>query len=37
VEALNEREAQLALREQIEDGNLEDFIDNDDFEWSNGK
>lgn len=37
VEALNDREAQLALRDEIENGNLDDFIDNDDFEWNNGK
>lgn len=35
VEALSEREAQLALRNEIENGNIDDF-DND-FEWNNGK
>lgn len=37
VEALSEREAQLALRNEIENGNMDDFIDSDDFDWNNGK
>jgi hypothetical protein len=37
VEALSEREAQLALRNEIENGNIDDFIDSDDFEWNNGE
>lgn len=36
VEALSEREAQLALRNEIENGNIDDFVDND-FEWNNGE
>ncbi|CRL03375.1 CLUMA_CG016184, isoform A [Clunio marinus] len=35
VEALSEREAQLALRNEIENGNIDDFVDSDDFEWNN--
>jgi len=37
---LSEREAQLALRNELENGNLDvdnDFIDNEDFEWNSGK
>lgn len=37
MEALSEREAQLALRNEIENGNIDDFIDSDDFEWNNGE
>lgn len=37
VEALSEREAQLALRNEIENGNIDDFIDSDDFDWNNGE
>lgn len=37
MEALSQREAQLALRNEIENGNIDDFIDSDDFEWNNGK
>lgn len=36
VEALSEREAQLALRNEIENGNIDDFVDTD-FEWNNGE
>lgn len=36
MEALSEREAQLALRNEIENGNIDDFVDND-FEWNNGE
>lgn len=36
MEALSEREAQLALRDDIENGNIDDFVDND-FEWNNGE
>lgn len=37
VEALSEREAQLALRNEIENGSMDDFIDSDDFDWNNGE
>jgi hypothetical protein len=37
VEALSEREAQLALRNEIENGNIDDFIDNEDFDLNNGE
>lgn len=37
MEALSEREAQLALRNEIENGNMDDFIDTDDFDWNNGE
>lgn len=36
MEALSEREAQLALRNEIENGNIEDFVDTD-FMWNNGE
>lgn len=36
VEALSEREAELALRNEIEHGNIDDFVDTD-FEWNDGE
>ena len=32
VEALSDREAQIALRDELQNGNLDNFIDNDDFD-----
>lgn len=34
---MSDREAQLALRDEIENGNVGDFAGNDEFEWNNGK
>ena len=32
VEALSDREAQIALRDELQNGNLDNLIDNDDFD-----
>lgn len=37
VEALSEREAQLALRNEIENENIDDFIDSENFGMNNGE
>ena len=37
VEALSEREAQLALRNEIENGKFDDFVDTEDFDLNNGE